>query len=155
MEPISPLEEHEFLQSFKRVQQDAAATNFKNGFGEDDILFDAFEAVLNEARPDIATKYGKVFKSFRTARVGLKLMLSVGELSETLDAIRKNVGPDEHCPDFTAEEVELADTILRIMNYATDRKLRLGEALIAKNQFNRDRKDHSKEARQAEHGKQF
>jgi len=155
MEPLSPLEENAFLNLFNRVQQDAVATNYKNGFTEDDILADALETVLNDVRPDLATKYGKVFKSFRNARVGLKLMLSVGELGETLEAVRKNLGPDSHCPEYTAEEVELADAVLRIMNYAADRKLRLAEAIIAKNQYNRDRKDHTKQVRESEHGKRF
>jgi hypothetical protein len=41
------------------------------------------------------------------------------------------------------------------MNYATDRKLRLADAIFAKNEFNRNRADHSAEGRAAEHGKKF
>ena len=82
-------------------------------------------------------------------------MLSVGELGETLEAIRKNVGADTHIPNFTAEEAEVADCIIRLMNYATDRKLRLAAAIVAKNEYNRNRADHSAEGRAAVHGKQF
>lgn len=155
MNELTPLGEQSFIDWFNIVQADAVATNKKNGFNTDDVLAEAFEAVLNGCRPDIAEKYGSVFKSFKNARAGLKLALMMGELGETLEAVRKNKGPDEHCPEFTNEEVELADTVLRAMNYANDRGLRLGEALIAKNRFNRDRIDHSREARASEHGKRF
>jgi NTP pyrophosphatase (non-canonical NTP hydrolase) len=152
---FGPIAEYQFAEYFYQMQADAAATNYKNGFNEDDFLVDEFEAVLDGARPDISDKYRKIFKSFRNARTGLKIALSMGELGETLEAVRKNLGPDSHCPEFTSEEVELADVILRIMNYATDRKLHLAEAIVAKNRFNRNREDHSKENRAAEHGKQF
>ena len=100
-------------------------------------------------------RFEKLFDSFRNARVGLKLALVVGEIGEALEAVRKNTGPDEHIPEFTAEEAEVADAIIRLMNYATDRKLRLAEAIVAKNEFNRNRADHSKEGRAAEHDKKF
>jgi len=79
----------------------------------------------------------------------------MSELGETLEAVRKNLGPDDHIPGFTAEEAEAADAIIRLMNYAQNRRLRLAEAVVAKNEFNRNRADHSKEGRAAEHGKQF
>ena len=41
------------------------------------------------------------------------------------------------------------------LRYATDRKLRLAEAIFAKNEYNRNRADHSAEGRAAEHGKKF
>jgi NTP pyrophosphatase (non-canonical NTP hydrolase) len=156
MEPLSPLEENAFIKAFCRAQKDMATINLKNGFTEEDLLVDALEVVLNDVRPDIAHKYGKVFKSFRNARIGLKLALVAGELcGETLEAVRKNMGPDDHCPDYSHETVELADAVIRIMNYATDRHLPLAQAVIAKNQFNRNRMDHSKTVRESEHGKRF
>jgi NTP pyrophosphatase (non-canonical NTP hydrolase) len=84
-------------------------------------------------------------------------MLITGELGEMLEAIRKNQAtePDSHIPEFTNEEVELADVILRAMNYATDRKLRLAGAIAAKNEFNRNRADHQLENRAGLHGKKF
>jgi len=41
----------------------------------------------------------------------------------------------------------------RLMNYATDRDLRLAEALIEKNEYNRNRPDHTD--RTGEHAKKF
>jgi NTP pyrophosphatase (non-canonical NTP hydrolase) len=150
------LREAAFISGFRAMQQDAAAINKKNGFNTDDPLFDAFEkAARHQMTSDNLDKFSSVFSAFRNARVGLKLMLAVGELGEALEAVRKNLGPDSHCPEFTSEECEVADAIIRLMNYASDRKLRLAEAVVAKNEFNRNHQDHSKESRAAEHGKKF
>jgi len=156
------LNEMSFINTFQEMQADAAAINKKHGFSFDDALMDRFEkwfldltGAENFDLPASRDQFKPLFASFRNARVGLKLALAMGELSETLEAVRKNIGPDEHIPEFTAEEAEIADVIIRLMNYATDRKLRLAEAIVAKNEFNRNRPDHSKEGRAAEHGKQF
>ncbi len=138
------------------MQDEATAINNKNGFTTpDDLLVDFLNWFLQAASPEVQTKYAEVFSNFRHARVGLKLALVMGELGETLEAVRKNIGPDSHIPEFTAEEAEVADAIIRLMNYATDRKLRLAEAIVAKNEYNRNRPDHSKEARAAANGKKF
>lgn len=147
-----------FVQAFEGLQFDAAAINKKSGFSADDALIDEFEPVAREllAEAQIGIeRFEPIFASFRNARVGLKLALTVGEIGEALEAVRKNKGADDHIPEFTAEEVELADVIIRLMNYATDRKLRLADAIFAKNEYNRTRADHSKEGRAAEHGKKF
>jgi hypothetical protein len=151
-----------FIDGFQQMQEDAAIINKKNGFSTDDPLIDEFEdwfmfetGLDSLDAPEARKKFHPLFSAMRNARVGLKLMLSVGELGETLEAVRKNLGPDSHCPEFTSEECEVADAIIRLMNYATDRKLRLAEAIVAKNEFNRNRQDHSKEGRAAQHGKKF
>lgn len=150
------LKDLSFLQAFQEFQQDAADINRDKGFSADDALIDEFERwFLESATKGCQQKYTSLFPAFRNARVGLKLMLATGELGETLEAVRKNIDIDDHCPEYSAEEVEMADAVIRILNYATDRKLRLAEAMIAKQAYNRTRKDHSKEARASEHGKRF
>lgn len=141
-----------FVSGFTELQADAASINKKNGFSTDDPLVDAFEQSLTSP---LYEQFKPIAAAFRNARVGLKLMISVGELAETLEAVRKNLGPDSHIPEFTSEEAEVADAIIRLMNYATDRKLRLAEAIFAKTEYNRHRADHSAEARASEHGKKF
>lgn len=146
----------DFIRGFQGLQADAAATNVNNGFTKEDIDISAFEKYMYTSVPDADNqRFKHLFASFRSARKGLKLMLSVGELGETLEAVRKNVGQDKHIPEFTAEETEIADCIIRLMNYATDNKLRLAEAIVAKNAYNRNRADHSAESRASEHGKKF
>jgi NTP pyrophosphatase (non-canonical NTP hydrolase) len=158
-----------FLAAFQEFQKDAADINRDKGFSADDELINEFEQwFVNRIIDDDSSntpagigstlafhRYRPLFQSFRNARIGLKLMLATGELGETLEAVRKNIDKDDHCPQFSAEEVEIADAMLRLMNYATDRNLRLAEAMIAKQEYNRTRHDHSKEARASEHGKRF
>jgi NTP pyrophosphatase (non-canonical NTP hydrolase) len=64
-----------------------------------------------------------------------KHMLIVTEIAEASEGVRKNT-MDEHCPQFTSEEVELADAFIRIMDLAGVRKLRLGGAIKAKLRYN-------------------
>lgn len=145
-----------FVQAFTELQTDAAAINRKNGFSTNDPLMHEFERFCDGLLPfGTPEKFKPLFAAFRNASAGLKLMLAVSEIGETLEAVRKNLGPDSHIPEFSSEEAEVADAVIRLMNYATDRRLRLAEAIFAKNEFNRNRKDHSEEGRAAEHGKKF
>lgn len=61
------------------------------------------------------------------------------ELSEALEGIRTGNGPDEHCPEFTSVEVELADAVIRIISGSKSRGYRLGQALLAKAAYNKTR----------------
>ena len=66
---------------------------------------------------------------------GEKIALMHSELSEALEADRKNLDA-EHIPGFTGVEEELADVIIRILDFAGHHQLRLGEALSAKITYN-------------------
>lgn len=68
------------------------------------------------------------------------LMLMVTEIAEAAEGGRKNANaPDDKIPDFTIFEAELADVVLRIMDFAGGRDLRVAEAIVAKKAFNRTR----------------
>lgn len=67
---------------------------------------------------------------------GEKVALTHGELSEALEYYRKGNGPSDHIPEFTGVEEEFADAIIRLMNIAHRLKLRIPEAMIAKQEFN-------------------
>jgi len=67
-----------------------------------------------------------------------KIALMHSELSEALEAIRKPT-LDKHCPEFTSEEVEFADCLIRILDYCYHYHLRLLEAAEAKAKFNETR----------------
>jgi hypothetical protein len=77
---------------------------------------------------------------------GEMVALMHSELSEMLEGLRKP-HDDEHCPDFTAEEVEMADLFIRAAEYCEARKLRITYAIAAKMLFNM--------SRPAMHGKKF
>ena len=70
---------------------------------------------------------------------GMKIALIHSEVSEALEAIRKNIKADDHIPEFTGLEAELADAVIRILHLAYQNNARLGEAVEAKMAYNSKR----------------
>lgn len=83
-----------------------------------------------------------------------KLCLIHSEISEAMEGDRKGL-MDDHLPHRPMREVELADALIRIGDLAGAYGLDLGGAVAEKMQYNATRKDHKKEARQAEGGKTY
>lgn len=83
-----------------------------------------------------------------------QLALVHSEISEGLEGGRKGK-MDDHLPHRKAEEVELADALIRIFDLAQARNLDLSGALIEKLAYNKRRADHKPEARAAAGGKKF
>lgn len=82
-----------------------------------------------------------VNKGFWNTEVDFSRFISLchAELSEALEAERNSIEHSEHIPDFTGIEEELADVIIRIMDYSGAKKLRVAAAIIAKIQYNKSR----------------
>lgn len=70
------------------------------------------------------------------AEASQRLMLTVSELSEALEALRHGNPPDSHIPKFSGMEAELADAVIRIMDLAETLDLRLAQAIVAKAAYN-------------------
>lgn len=85
---------------------------------------------------------------------GELIALMHSELSECLEGVRKNL-MDDKLPHRSMEEVELADLLIRVFDYAGNWGLDLEGAYQEKRQFNLNRHDHSPEARLAQGGKSF
>ena len=85
---------------------------------------------------------------------GELICLMHSELSEAMEGVRKNL-MDDKLPHRKMVEVELADTIIRILDYAGGRKLDVAGALIEKLAFNTCRPDHKIDSRKAADGKKF
>ena len=69
---------------------------------------------------------------------GEKIALMHSELSEALEADRKDLTSD-HIPEFSGVEEELADCLIRILDFAAHHELRIGEAVTAKMLYNTTR----------------
>jgi len=70
---------------------------------------------------------------------GEALMLMVTELSEAMEALRDGSPASDRIPGFSKVEEELADVIIRILDFAGGRGLDLEGAVAAKMRFNESR----------------
>jgi NTP pyrophosphatase (non-canonical NTP hydrolase) len=84
--------------------------------------------------------------------VGERFALMHSELSEAFEGWRKNK-QDDHLPHRKSLEVELADAMIRILDFAGENDLNLGGAFVEKLVYNREREDHTSAARQRSDGK--
>lgn len=107
--PISSLDRHQFLILFDVIKNDIHDTAVSKGWWEGE-------------RND-----------------GELIALMHSELSEMLEGLRHDNPPDDKIPEFTAAEAELADLLIRALDMAGQRGYRLGEALLAKMEFNKTR----------------
>ena len=75
-----------------------------------------------------------------------KVMLIVTELAEYVERYRRDQKAgscqdmsDEHCSEYTNQEIELADAVIRIFDLAGYHNYRLGDAIVAKMKYNATR----------------
>lgn len=85
---------------------------------------------------------------------GEMICLMHSELSEAMEGERKNL-MDDHLPHRPMAEVEMADTVIRIMDYCGRWGYDIGGAIEEKIIYNSNRSDHKIENRIKENGKQF
>lgn len=85
---------------------------------------------------------------------GEMLMLVVSEVAEAMEGERKGL-MDDKLPHRPMAEVELADAVIRIMDYAGRWGYDLGGAIAEKLAFNAQRPDHKIENRLKEGGKKW
>lgn len=85
---------------------------------------------------------------------GELLCLIHSEVSECMEGERKNL-MDTHLPHRKMAEVELADILIRIFDYAGAYGYDLDGAFLEKRKFNADRADHKAEARMRDDGKRW
>lgn len=85
---------------------------------------------------------------------GEMLMLVVSEVAEAMEGERKGL-QDDHLPNRPMAEVELADAVIRICDYAGMWGYDLGGAIVEKLAYNATRSDHKIENRLKDNGKKW
>ena len=85
---------------------------------------------------------------------GEMIALIHSEVSEAMEGERKGL-MDDHLPNRPMAEVEMADAVIRIMDYCGRWGYDIGGAIVDKIEYNRNRADHKLENRQKDGGKKF
>lgn len=85
---------------------------------------------------------------------GEMLCLIHSEISEAMEGERKGLN-DDHLPNRPMAEVELADALIRILDYAGRWGYDIGGATVEKMAYNTQRLDHKIENRTQDGGKKF
>ncbi len=85
---------------------------------------------------------------------GTLLCLIHSEISEAMEGERKDL-MDDHLPHRKMAEVELADAVIRILDYAGAFGYDIEGAIAEKLEYNKHRADHQRENRIKKGGKQF
>ena len=67
-----------------------------------------------------------------------RIALIQSEASEAVEGIRKGLR-DDHLPQYSMEATELADVVIRILDYAGAYNLPLGEIIVEKMNYNSSR----------------
>lgn len=118
-----------------------------------------FADILNELAKTIHHHNGKWWIDIHTGEPlvrnkGEAIALIHSEVSEALEGVRKNLA-DDKLPHYPMEVVEMADAIIRILDYCAGYGLDIGNALIEKCAYNITREDHKIENRLKDNGKKI
>ncbi len=111
-----------FVSSFTELSKQAHANSRNHGFWS---LADTFATHPRGAELEIMWKLSRI-------------ALMHSEASEALEGIRKDL-KDDHLPQRSMEVAELADVVIRIMDYAGAYDLPLAEVVLEKMAYNAGR----------------
>lgn len=119
---ITTLQQDEFISSFNALAGLAHANSRSKGFWD---LIDSLKT---------HPKWPEIEVMWKASRIAL----FHSEASEQLEGIRKGL-QDDHLPHRTMEVAELADIVIRILDYAGGYNLPLAEVIIEKMAYNSTR----------------
>lgn len=140
IDPSSPTyEENEFISAIAWAMDEIHDWAHRKGFWADQVWL---AKLIKEGGGTIED-----IDRLNLAFTAEKDMLVVTELAEAVEGYRCGNPPDDKVEEYTSEEAEMADTLIRLLDRAKARNLRLGEAVVAKMRYN--------ETRTHKHGKAF
>ena len=108
-------------------------------------------AELNEVKTYLPERF---YKTVETWYLAMKISLIHSEVSEMMEGLRKGLD-DDHLPLRSMEEVEAADVLIRLFDYAGFQGLDLAGATYEKGEYNMNRSDHKIDSRSEDGGKKF
>ncbi len=142
----------DFVEAFSAMMESVHKNAVNKGFWEPPKeLQELQEILLHKAtimHPAAEERALQLIADMATRNDGEAIALMHSELSEMLEAQRKMQGQQsEKIPEFTHEEEEAADLLIRLMDFCAGKGLRLAEAVVAKAAYNK--------GRPYKHGKKF
>jgi hypothetical protein len=130
-----------------------AAAAYANGYADGVAV--SLNGLAEEIHHDNAHWWTNPKTGKRLSRnKGEMIALMHSELSEAMEAERKSL-MDDHLPHRRGVEVELADLIIRVLDYCGGHRLDISGAVAEKRAYNKTRQDHTNEARLAAGGKKW
>ncbi len=125
---LSDITRDDFIRSLAILADQAHANSQAKGFWE---AHAAIRLLLVEHRPDLLAQYVVQWKLSRHG-------LMHSEVSEATEGVRKDLA-DDHLTHRSMEVAELADTVIRVLDYAGAYNLPLAETILEKMAYNAGR----------------
>lgn len=122
----------EYRDQINKASDETCKAMQVKGFHEDDAFMKDLQSTLADHNPAYASEFGEIWNRNRKLA---RIALIHSELSEMVEGIRKDA-PDDKLPHRKMEEVELADVLIRMEDYAGTYGLDLGGARDEKEAYN-------------------
>ena len=129
------------------------SSNPSNLRSEDPDIFNQIIAKCQEI--SIANKYYDEDKKDTIEYQIAKLALIITEVVEAIEAIRRKSGNSDKIKNFSQLEEEIADVLIRTLDFAKAYDLAIIPAILEKLDYNAKRADHKPEAKEDPEGKQI
>lgn len=137
---VDPEETADILLRIEKMKADLSRLNADVSDKEADTFIDEFSKWQKKSHQIAQDKgWHDAYDEITPYHIAAWVALAHSELSEALNAFRKPGQPDEHCPQFKSEEIELADVVIRLMDTCEALGINLGAAIVAKMHFNEKR----------------
>lgn len=130
MTDLTKEEREDIVYVLEMLTEECHQNSARKGFWTDDYTILKHLEESDDAAP---------LKKHRVNVMATRLMLIVSELAEGLEAIRHGNPSSEHIPDFDGLSEELADVIIRVCDLAGYLGLNIGNAVVAKMDYNAGR----------------